>query len=96
MPSTVAPLLIGFEQSQRSTSTTSVTVAGFGFRTIGRLVNHPQSINCPIQATTSNTSLAVAGFGFRTIGRLVNQLPVNNHVEHAPTSSTHFEHRPPV
>ncbi|KUM58656.1 hypothetical protein ACN42_g8505 [Penicillium freii] len=67
--------------------TTSLTVAGFGFRTIGRLVNQ-HSMNHLDQLPTSNTplprsiasstkltSLTVAGFGFRTIGRLVNYLP---------------------
>jgi hypothetical protein len=45
-------------------------VAGFGLRTIGRLVSQPTSIS-PLHSTIS--SLTVAGFGFRTIGRLVNQ-----------------------
>ncbi|KUM56193.1 hypothetical protein ACN42_g11027, partial [Penicillium freii] len=56
-----------------STKFTSLTVAGFGFRTIGRLVT--TTSNSPPLRTPPSTSLTVAGFGFRTIGRLVNHPP---------------------
>ncbi|KAJ5186049.1 hypothetical protein N7472_010889 [Penicillium cf. griseofulvum] len=62
---------IHVNQSNLQATNSSLTVAGFGFRTIGRLDEQP------IQSTylnqPSNSSLTVAGFGFRTIGRLVKQ-----------------------
>ncbi|KAJ5942772.1 hypothetical protein N7516_002940 [Penicillium verrucosum] len=68
---------------RRSTTLTSLTVAGFGFRTIGRLVattsiiqshfDPPPRSRLPFgpPSTSITTSLTVAGFGFRAIGRLV-------------------------
>jgi hypothetical protein len=66
-------MTIHFNRRPPLSTTSSLTVAGFGFRTIGRLVstihfNQLSSINS-VQSTSS--SLTVAGFGFRTIGRLV-------------------------
>ncbi|KAJ5365812.1 hypothetical protein N7517_008698 [Penicillium concentricum] len=60
---------VHFEHPLRA-SNTSLAVAGFGFRTIGRLLNRASNTH-PLRTPT--TSLAVAGFGFRTIGRLLNQ-----------------------
>ncbi|KAJ5836951.1 hypothetical protein N7447_002977 [Penicillium robsamsonii] len=87
---------------QPTTSTTSsLTVAAFGFRTIGRPVNqtsinhhHPSSI---IHHPSSiihhpSSSLTVAGFGFRTIGRLVNQPPTIHFNQ--PSVLTTFHHGP--
>jgi hypothetical protein len=54
-------------------------VAGFGFRTIGRLVEQHNSIN-PSTNPINQPSLTVAGFGFRTIGRLVEQPHSINHL----------------
>ncbi|CAP79026.1 hypothetical protein PCH_Pc06g00330 [Penicillium rubens Wisconsin 54-1255] len=76
----------------------SLTVAGFGFRTIGRLLqdnrltsddqfdNSPRN---PPQSTTL-TSLTVAGFGFRTIGRLLqgDRETSDNNFEYPPQSTT--------
>ncbi|KAJ5829796.1 uncharacterized protein N7525_008049 [Penicillium rubens] len=56
-------------------TTSSLTVAGFGLRTIGRLVSQPTSINPRDQPTSINHPQSDRGgpLSFRTIGRLVNQ-----------------------
>jgi hypothetical protein len=69
-------------------------VAGFGFRTIGRLVfNHsfqPTHFNEPISITTpiNHSQSTVAGFGFRTIGRLVKQVSTSTHHLDQPLQQT--------
>ncbi|KAJ5964891.1 uncharacterized protein N7479_004767 [Penicillium vulpinum] len=85
-------------------STPSLTVAGSGFRTIGRLGNDALRsfasilrFDHPLQSFTSidhplrssTPSLTVAGFGFRTIGRLVSIR--FDHQLQSSLSITHFD-----
>ncbi|KUM66808.1 hypothetical protein ACN42_g244 [Penicillium freii] len=67
----------------------SLTVAGFGFRTIGRPVNH---FNHPLRSPTSSTNIHQFDRGglysFRTIGRLVSQ--PSNSINRPLQSTVHF------
>ncbi|KZN89119.1 hypothetical protein EN45_077130 [Penicillium chrysogenum] len=85
------------DNRQAGQSAGYLTVAGFGFRTIGRLVNQPTSINTSIktsinprdQPTSINHPQSDRGgpLGFRTIGRLVNL-----HLDQSPRSTTSINH----
>ncbi|KAJ5413218.1 hypothetical protein N7465_005523 [Penicillium sp. CMV-2018d] len=74
----------------------SLTVAGFGFRTIGRLVNH---FNHLLRSPTSSTNIHQSGRGglysFRTIGRLGATTTIThfNHPLQTTNSITHSEHQ---
>ena len=60
-------------QPEHPHPSTSLTVAGSGFRTIGRLVTITSAdhFDQPLRPATS-TSLTIPGLGSGTIGRLVN------------------------